>query len=235
MTILKEDAARNSKKTKIYHPGVPWYGSRVHWERERQRLRRPLSTVILEQRQKDIIIDDIRNFLTRSGVLWYQEKGLPLRLGYLFSGPPGTGKSSLAFALASTFGLPVYMINLSSPKLNDSDIESLFTNLPRHCIVLLEDVDATQPLSRDLPQNRKSDDEEEDDEDEEQPADDASSVGGDKMPPLPRLPPVPRGPGAKKRGNAVTLSGLLNAIDGVGASEGKSCLSRFDLILKAFN
>lgn len=216
VTILKEDAARNSKKTKIFHPGVSWYDSRIHWERERQRLRRPLSTVILDQKQKDTIIDDIRNFLTRSGVLWYQEKGLPLRLGYLFSGPPGTGKSSLAFALASTFGLPVYMINLSSPKLNDSDIESLFLKLPRHCIVLLEDVDATQPLSRDLPKDKKSGVEEEE---EDNAVDNASSDGEDNLPPPP--PGLPKAPGTKKRGNAVTLSGLLNAIDGVGASEGR--------------
>ncbi|KAF3760600.1 P-loop containing nucleoside triphosphate hydrolase protein, partial [Cryphonectria parasitica EP155] len=144
---------------------------------------RPLSTVVLDEQQKDVIITDIRNFLTRSGVLWYREKGLPLRLGYLFSGPPGTGKSSLAFALASDFGLPVYMINLSSPGLNDSDIESLFCSLPRHCIVLLEDVDATQPLSRNLPKDQKE-------------ADDKDSR-------------------SRTRENTVTLSGLLNAIDGL--------------------
>lgn len=224
MTILKEDAARNSKKTKIYNPGTPWYDSKVRWERERQRLRRSLDTVILDQQQKDTIIDDIRNFLTRSGVLWYQEKGLPLRLGYLFSGPPGTGKSSLAFALASTFGLPCYMINLSSPKLNDGDIESLFTSLPRHCIVLLEDVDATQPLSRDLPKKKKSVD---DDDDEDDDAEDDASEHGHHMPPMPGMPPAPRGPGSKQRGNAVTLSGLLNAIDGVGASEGQSYQNLF--------
>ncbi|KAJ4405040.1 hypothetical protein N0V82_010384 [Gnomoniopsis sp. IMI 355080] len=213
VTILKEEASRNSKKTTIFRPGEAWYDSKIHWEREAQRLRRPLSTVILDQQQKDTIIDDIRNFLTRSGVLWYQEKGLPLRLGYLFSGPPGTGKSSLAFALASTFGLPVYMINLSSPKLNDSDIENLFLSLPRHCVVLLEDVDATQPLSRDLSNDTKKSDEDKDD------AENASLGGEEHMPPRPRG--LPKKPGTKTRGNAVTLSGLLNAIDGVGASEGR--------------
>lgn len=227
VTILKEDAARNSKKTKIFNPGAAWYDSKVRWERERERLRRSLNTVILDQQQKDTIINDVRNFLTRSGVLWYQEKGLPLRLGYLFSGPPGTGKSSLAFALASTFGLPVYMLNLSSPKLNDGDIESLFASLPRHCIVLLEDVDATQPLSRDLPKKKKADvnDNDDDDDDDDDDAEDAVSENGNHMPPMPPMPPMPharRGSTSKRRGNAVTLSGLLNAIDGVGASEGQS-------------
>lgn len=136
------------------------------------------------------------------------------RLGYLFSGPPGTGKSSLAFALASNFGLPVYMINLSAPGLSDNDIESLFSSVPRHCIVLLEDVDATQPLSRKLAESKGTDEE--------------SAVV------LPLLdldeedtspPPMPGRRGRRageRRGNTVTLSGLLNAIDGVAASEGKS-------------
>lgn len=123
------------------------------------------------------------------------------------------GKSSLAFALASTSGLPIYMINLSSPTLNDSDVESLFISLPWHCVMLIEDVDATQPLSRDLPKRKKSNDEDDDDDDG-----DASSRGVRNMPPPPR---GLKGPGAaKRRGNAVTLSGPLNAIDGVGASEG---------------
>lgn len=140
------------------------------------------------------------------------------RLGYLFSGPPGTGKSSLAFALASNFGLPVYMINLSSPGFSDSDIESLFSTVPRHCIVLLEDVDATQPLSRDLTDAKGSG------EANTVPTF-LPSLDEDDMPPV--LPgPRARRPGSSRRDNSVTLSGLLNAIDGVAASEGKSIFHR---------
>lgn len=184
------------------------------WGRDCSRHRRPLKTVILDQQQKDMIVEDIRNFITRSGALWYQEKGLPLRLGYLFSGPPGTGKSSLAFAMASNFGLPVYMINLSSPGMSDDDVATLFASVPRHCIVLLEDVDATQPLSRDLPKNKKDDG----DDEESEHVKVVDSSDDEDGPSAPRA----KGPGGKKRGNSVTLSGLLNAIDGIAASEGKS-------------
>ena len=36
--------------------------------------------------------------------LRYASRGIPLRRGYLFWGPPGTGKSSLSFSLAGLFG-----------------------------------------------------------------------------------------------------------------------------------
>lgn len=138
------------------------------------------------------------------------------RLGYLFSGPPGTGKSSLAFALASNFGLPVYMINLSAPGLSDTDIESLFSSVPRHCIVLLEDVDATQPLARKLAESKGATDE------ESATILPLADLDEEDMP-LPPMPPGRRGRRAgDRRGNTVTLSGLLNAIDGVAASEGES-------------
>lgn len=231
LDIVKEDEGLKSGQTSIYTPSLGLHDDSTHWTESMDRLRRPLSTVILSQHQKDTIADDIRSFLTRSGVAWYQEKGLPRRLGYLFYGPPGTGKSSLAFALAGHFGLPIYMMRLSSPGLSDADVETLFSKLPFHCIVLLEDVDATQPLSRDLPSSEDAD---------EDPTEPESSASDDEEddPPRKHRPSkmhrsIYRGRGSRRarkpglpglrglRGNTVTLSGLLNAIDGVAASEGK--------------
>lgn len=107
------------------------------------------------------------------------------------------------------------MINLSAPGLSDTDIESLFGSVPRHCIVLLEDVDATQPLSRKLAESKGTDE-------EKSSLPPLPALDDDDDMPLPPMPPGRRGKRAgDKRGNTVTLSGLLNAIDGVAASEGK--------------
>ena len=45
--------------------------------------------------------------------------GIPWRRGYLFYGPPGAGKTSLVTALAGRLHKSIYVINLSSPAMND--------------------------------------------------------------------------------------------------------------------
>jgi chaperone BCS1 len=72
----------------------------------------------------------------------YATRGIPHRRGYLFHGPPGTGKTSLSFALAGIFGLDIYCASLSENELKESDLAHLFTFLPDRCIVLLEDIDS---------------------------------------------------------------------------------------------
>lgn len=82
------------------------------------------------------------------------------------------------------------MLSLSLPALTDKGVEELFASIPFHCIVLMEDIDATKPLTRTGLAVKAPADDDSEDEDQE-----------------------PK--------NTVTLSGLLNAIDGVGAAEGR--------------
>jgi chaperone BCS1 len=73
---------------------------------------------------------------------WYASRGIPYRRGYLFTGPPGTGKTSLSFSLAGIFGLDIHIINIMDPTMTESLLSRLFNNLPKRCIVLFEDIDA---------------------------------------------------------------------------------------------
>lgn len=84
------------------------------------------------------------------------------------------------------------MLNLSLPELTDQGIEELFSQVPFHCIVLLEDIDATKPLTR---------------------AGTAAKTPNDNG---------SEGEDGQKHKITVKLSGILNAMDGVGAAEGKS-------------
>jgi len=107
-------------------------------------------------------------------------------------GVPGSGKTSLIHSLAGELGLDVYMISLSRAGLDDATLQELISFLPEKCIALMEDIDAA--FRHDI--NRE-------------PASTDTSH--------PAFPGVTTG--SQSRG--VTLSGLLNAIDGVAAHEGR--------------
>jgi mitochondrial chaperone BCS1 len=175
---------------------------------------RPMETVVLDEGQKQGIIDDLNEFLSPNTPRWYATRGIPYRRGYLFHGPPGTGKSSLSFALAGLFGLEIYVLSLLEPTLTEGDLNHLFNMLPKRCVVLLEDID-TAGLKR------------------EEKADDNEKLGSDSQDgkELTAADIAKELKKANRRGprntinddtkQGISLSGLLNAIDGVASHEGR--------------
>ncbi|VUC35954.1 unnamed protein product [Clonostachys rosea] len=154
------------------------------WHRVDEKAIRPLSTIILNQGAKKLLLDDIEGFISVETQRWYTRRALPYRRGYLLYGPPGTGKSSLSLSIAGQFDLDIYVISV--PDASDSDLKELFQDLPSRCIVLLEDIDAVG-LSKVS------------DPDSELESDSDSGSGSGR----------------------VTLSGLLNVLDGVTSQDGR--------------
>uniref|UniRef100_A0A915AYD2 Mitochondrial chaperone BCS1 n=2 Tax=Parascaris univalens TaxID=6257 RepID=A0A915AYD2_PARUN len=118
------------------------------------RRKRPLASVVLDDRLSDEIHDDFSEFC--SSAQWYAERGVPYRRGYLFYGPPGSGKSSFIAALASHFGYSICMLSLSERTLDDDRLNHLLNTPPPNSIVLLEDVDAAFNSRADAVQKQKA-------------------------------------------------------------------------------
>ncbi len=109
------------------------------WCEITKRLLRPLKSVILDNDLSGTILKDVKQFIAAE--VWYNEIGIPYRRGYLLSGPPGNGKSSLVTAIASELRLDICILNLSNHSLNDEKLMELMANIPMNSLVLIEDVD----------------------------------------------------------------------------------------------
>lgn len=180
------------------------------WQRCLARTTRPFSTVILNEKTKKDLIDDVTDYLSPSTQRWYSNRGIPYRRGYLLHGPPGTGKSSLSLALAGFFKMRIYIVSLSSVTANEESLSSLFAELPRRCVVLLEDIDtAGLTHTRENP-NQNQDQATEDSSGDTSPRPNAM---GDPNKNNMNNPPQPTG--------RLSLSGLLNILDGVASQEGR--------------
>src|ERR1700744_542594 len=105
-----------------------------------RRLARSLDSIIMPEETIADLCHDIERFLDSESL--YVQRGIPYRRGYLFEGAPGTGKSSLAMALAGHYSMPIYVMNLSTIT-GDSGLMSAMKNVPSRSIVVIEDIDAT--------------------------------------------------------------------------------------------
>lgn len=94
---------RDEAKTLIYRGASARNSSDPTWQRCMARTSRPFSAVILNEKVKKDLIDDVTDYLNPATRRWYSNRGIPYRRGYLLYGPPGTGKSSLSLALAVFF------------------------------------------------------------------------------------------------------------------------------------
>lgn len=124
------------------------------WDSSSSLSLRSLDTVILRAGQQEALVADLRRFLDSEER--YSRLNLPWHRGYLFHGPPGTGKSSLARSLASHFDLDIYYLPLSDLK-SDSNLLDLIGAVPARSVLLLEDIDVVHAAtSRDDENGRAS-------------------------------------------------------------------------------
>lgn len=162
-------------RTPKLHLAGRWGG----WDQRSDLPTRSIETVALPAGQMDQLLDDLQRFLAEEAV--YARLGVPWHRGYLLTGPPGTGKSSIIRAAASHLGLDLYYVPLGDMNY-DVSLLQLLSNVAPRSAVLFEDIDVLT----------------------------AASHARDESP----------GSTEPKVNEGVTLSGLLNALDGVTTPHG---------------
>ena len=107
-------------------------------------------------------------------------------------------------SIAGELDLDVYVVSLAKKGLDDSDLSELMTELPKRCIALMEDIDVAFKGASKRAGTEGSITAEGDE----------NGEGASSSEPKPGVPEVDSARG-------VTLSGLLNALDGIAAQEGR--------------
>lgn len=166
METLDEEARKSYIRRPRHYTAAKWASFKIAADVPV----RPIESVVLRNGQRDKITGDLHTFLGQEEA--YKRLGIPWHLGMLLYGPPGSGKTSIATAIAHTMNLDVYTLPLSSVE-SDTDLLELLSEVNPRSILLLEDIDIASAAT---------------DRDDE------------------------------RRG--VTMSGLLNALDGIATPHG---------------
>lgn len=209
-----------------YRPSADKIGvfqlSEKQWVRIADIEKRPLQTVVLDKQTKQQLVSWIEEW--QKSREWYETRGLPYKMTFVFHGIPGTGKTSLIRALASHFQMNLCVINITS--ISDSALEQALATTPPKTIIVIEDFDSSGATKarKNVPAVKPAD-----------PAPAAAPSGGWTLTKAAETPkdavPVAAGASGEDKGDsladllggfgALSLTGLLNALDGVISLNGK--------------
>ncbi|XP_030467480.1 AAA-ATPase At3g28580-like [Syzygium oleosum] len=156
-------------------------------------------TLAMHPDKKREIMNDLTKFTQRKE--YYAKIGKAWKRGYLLYGPPGTGKSTMVAAMANFLDYDVYDLELTAVK-DNTELRRLLIETSSKSIIVIEDIDCSLDLTG---QRKRAEEGDDDDGDEE---DDKDSN------------PVKKMTGKEKKSSKVTLSGLLNFIDGIWSACG---------------
>ncbi|XP_044715344.1 ATPase family associated with various cellular activities (AAA) domain-containing protein [Hirsutella rhossiliensis] len=104
------------------------------WKKIATKKIRPLSTIIVSEKQKQQLVANVKSFLD-----------------------PET-RNCFSLSVAGELDVDIYIVGM--PSVNDRTLKDLFADLPQKCVVLLEDIDAVgmerSPDSADSDESQKS-------------------------------------------------------------------------------
>ncbi|KAI9085362.1 hypothetical protein K1719_032739 [Acacia pycnantha] len=191
----KAIATRN-RQLKLYtnNPSNSWYGwKRTKWSHVAFEHPASFVTLALDPKMKEDILKDLDKF--KKGKEYYAKVGKAWKRGYLLYGPPGTGKSTMIAAMANFLNYDIYDLELTAVKEN-AELRKLLIETSSKSIVVIEDIDCSLDLTGQRKKKKK---------DKQEGSKDAVKKALDEE---------------EDKESKVTLSGLLNVIDGIWSACG---------------
>ncbi|KAE8257975.1 hypothetical protein A4X13_0g1990 [Tilletia indica] len=201
-------AREHTSKTRVYVSDP----IEREWDLVTTRPKRLFSSVLLEGRTQEALLQDIRSFLSRRMRQFYAQRGVPHRRGYLLYGPPGSGKTSSIVAIAGELNLNLYSVSLAQKGMDERLLLELANNCETPCILLLEDIDAAFTGRTKVGGGGGGGKEEEST---------AKSIQGQGPAAPPSAAPGTSSSSTVGQENRVTFSALLQLLDGAASSENR--------------
>jgi DNA polymerase III delta prime subunit len=97
----------------------------------------PKRKSVLPGETLELIIKDLQTFVDSKE--WYEQCGIPFRRGVLFTGLPGSGKTTTAMSIASMLGKNLYILPMEGQ--TESSINKAMSRVREGAVVLMEDID----------------------------------------------------------------------------------------------
>lgn len=136
INTLHEDWVKNAvfKPTSYSLKGVSWNSNSIAVKRSRDKL-------FLDQKVEDLIFGPLESFVKSE--TFCGDFGCNYKIGFLFYGVPGCGKTSTAYTISQEYKMGLYKLNLNMIE-NAIQLKSAVTNIPNGSVVVFDDIDCVK-------------------------------------------------------------------------------------------
>jgi len=108
------------------------------WIKYQEIPKRTLNSIYINEKSKDKIMKDLKSFIEQEDE--YNVFGIPYKRTYLFTGPPGSGKTSFVKAICNELDYNLSILSLTK-KFDDGAFMWAMSSIKENSVLLVEDID----------------------------------------------------------------------------------------------